>query len=250
MTITDEQISAYKELINPGDFCIDIGAYTGDSTIPMALAAGTDGCTLALEPNPHVYHVLEKNARSNQHVANIKTMMAAATSKEGFTQFEYSDSDYGNGGRHENIGALKHGHAFKMDVFGVDLAAELKSDYANFLPKLKFIKVDTEGYDLYVLRSLSDIIQIYQPCVKTEIFKQTSTGYRMELFSFFLENGYEIFKIDSEPIGIGERLTLDDVDEWKHYDILCKPANQIDSSRDYYKSETTKTNSSLTNPTH
>ena len=43
------------------------------------------------------------------------------------------------------------------------------------------------------------------------------------MFSFFLENDYDIFKIDEEPIGIGNRLSLDDVNNWKHYDIMCVP---------------------------
>jgi FkbM family methyltransferase len=221
--ITDEQVNAYKEFLSPGDFCIDIGAHSGDSTIPMALVVGLNGCALALEPNPFVYHVLEKNARTNQHLVNVKTMMAAATLEEGFIQFEYSDSGFCNGGRHEGIGMLRHGHVFKLNVFGVNLTHELKSDYSDFLPKLKFIKIDAEGYDLYVIKSLSEIIRLYRPCIKTEIFKKTSTKYRVELFSFLFENSYEVFKIDQEPVGRGESLNLDDVDRWKHYDILCTP---------------------------
>ena len=82
-------VDAYREILKEGDFCIDIGAQTGDTTLPMAVAAGVEGCALALEPNPYVYHVLEKNARANNHVANIKTMMAAAGTYEGFMKFEY-----------------------------------------------------------------------------------------------------------------------------------------------------------------
>ncbi len=73
----------------------------------MALAVGRSGCVLALEPNPFVYHVLEKNARANRSAANIIPMMAAATEKEGFMQFAYSDSGFCNGGRHEDIGGAE-----------------------------------------------------------------------------------------------------------------------------------------------
>ena len=78
-TLTAEIVDAYREILKDGDFCVDIGAHTGDTVLPMALATGTTGCVLALEPNPFVYHVLEKNARANTHVANIRTIMAAAT---------------------------------------------------------------------------------------------------------------------------------------------------------------------------
>ena len=93
-SVEKKVVDAYSELLDEGDFCIDIGAHSGDSTLPMALAVGTSGCVLALEPNPYVYHVLEKNARANTHVANIKTLMAAAATEEGFMEFEYSDSGF------------------------------------------------------------------------------------------------------------------------------------------------------------
>ena len=34
-----------------------IGAHIGDTTLPIALAAGKKGFVLALEPNPYVFHV-------------------------------------------------------------------------------------------------------------------------------------------------------------------------------------------------
>ncbi len=229
-TVTAQMISAYREILQEGDFCIDIGAQTGDTTLPMAVAAGKNGCTLALEPNPYVYHVLEKNARANHHVANIKTMMAAAGSCEGFMKFEYSDAGFCNGGRHENIPAIKHGHPFKLEVFCIDLEKELREDYPELLSRLKFIKVDAEGYDLYILQSVRDIIKTYQPVIKAEVFKRTDTKYRKQLLTFFLELGYLVYKIVDEPIGAGPVLTEDNLNEWQHYDILCKPEEAVFSS--------------------
>lgn len=221
--ISREQVAAYSKFIGEGDFCIDIGAHTGDSTLPMALAAGKTGLALALEPNSFLYHVLEKNARSNTHVTNIKTMMAAAVSREGFSEFEYSDSGFCNGGRHEGISALKHGHAFKLSVWGIDLSKELKTDFREFLPKLKFIKVDAEGYELHILRFISNIITTYRPTIKAEIFKLTSTEYRREMLAFFQEKNYSVFRIVEEPIGAGPRLTQETLNDVSQYDILCVP---------------------------
>ena len=71
-SMTAEIVDAYCDMLDEGDFCIDIGAHTGDSTLPMALAVGRSGCVLALEPNPYVYHVLEKNARASDPIGGIK----------------------------------------------------------------------------------------------------------------------------------------------------------------------------------
>jgi FkbM family methyltransferase len=223
--ILAEHVEAYRRFVAPGDFCLDIGAHSGDTTLPMALAAGREGCVLALEPNPFVYHVLQKNARANRRLANIETLMAAATPAQGFVQFEYSDAGFCNGGSHEDIGVLKHGHAYRLDVFGVDLAAELAADYADRLPRLRFVKVDAEGFDLAVIRSLAEIIGQRRPVVKAEVYKLTTTAQRRHLFSFFLERGYRVARVEEEPLGAGRPLDLDDVDRWRHYDILCEPGD-------------------------
>ena len=222
-SITVEIVDAYREILNEGDFCIDIGAHTGDSTLPIALAVKKTGCVLALEPNPYVYHVLEKNAKTNRQITDIRTMMVAASNKEGFLEFEYSDSGFCNGGRHEGISVLAHGHAFKLMVFCVDIEKELREDFSDLLPRLKFIKIDVEGFDLYVLRSMINIIKTYRPIVKAEVFKKTDRKYRLELLSFFQELDYSIYKIAEEPIKSGPLLTEENLEEWKHYDILCLP---------------------------
>jgi FkbM family methyltransferase len=223
--ISAEVVDAYREILKDGDFCIDIGAHSGDSTLPMALAVNNSGCVLALEPNPFVYHVLEKNARANTQFTNIKTIMAAAATKEGFLEFEYSDSGFCNGGRHEGISILKHGHAYKLMVYCVNIEKELQEDFNDLLPRLKFIKVDTEGYDLYVLQSLRNIIDTYRPIIKTEVFKKTDKKYRRELFSLFQNLDYSLYKIAEEPIKPGPRLTENNLEDWKHYDVLCLPEN-------------------------
>ena len=59
-------VDELRKFLSPGDVAIDIGAHTGDSTIPIALAVGKQGCVLALEPNRYVFPVLQKNAELNR----------------------------------------------------------------------------------------------------------------------------------------------------------------------------------------
>jgi len=222
-SVAASDVEAFRRYVAPGDFCLDIGAHSGDSTLPMALAAGREGLVLALEPNPFVFHVLQKNARANRHLATIEPLMAAAAPRPGFLEFEYSDPGYCNGGRHEGVGVLGHGHAYKLEVFGIDLGEELAAHYADRLPRLRFVKVDAEGFDLAVLRSLADIIRDRRPVVKAEVFKLTTTAQRRHLFGFFAALGYDVHRVEEEPLEIGRALDLDDVDRWRHYDILALP---------------------------
>src|SRR5579871_1997744 len=72
-------VDVLREFLKPGDFAIDVGAHSGDTTLPMALAVGSSGGVFALEPNPHVYKVLAANAGLNREKARIYPLMFAAT---------------------------------------------------------------------------------------------------------------------------------------------------------------------------
>ena len=216
-------IDAYRQLLQPGDFCVDIGAHSGDSTLPMAVAVGTSGLALALEPNPYVYPVLEKNIRLNRHVANIESIMAAAADRDTVMTFEYSDSGFCNGGRHEGISALRHGHAYNLQVQCIDIEKELRQHYADRLPRLRLVKTDTEGFDLYVLKAMHGILSEFRPIVKAEVFKKTSSDYRQQLLELFEQLDYDVYRMEEEPLTRGPKLTQQNLAELKHYDILCFP---------------------------
>jgi FkbM family methyltransferase len=121
----------------------------------MALAVGPSGAVLALEPNPYVFPVLEENSRLNSSKTHIVPLMFAATPEDAELDFEYSDSGFCNGGLHEGISRWKHGHAFTLRVRGRNLAAVLAREYADLLPRIRYIKVDAEGYDATVLSTLT-----------------------------------------------------------------------------------------------
>ena len=97
--VLQSEVDALRQFIREGDTVIDIGAYSGDTTVPMALAAGPSGCTFAVEPNPHVFPVLEKNAALNPEKTNIIPLCMAATAEDGEFVFHYSDGGYCNGGK-------------------------------------------------------------------------------------------------------------------------------------------------------
>ena len=69
--ITQSDVDFFRRFIKRGDFVIDIGANIGDTTVPMAIAAGKEGTTLGFDPNPYVYKILEANAALNPDKTNI-----------------------------------------------------------------------------------------------------------------------------------------------------------------------------------
>jgi len=96
----------------------------------MALCVGKTGCVLALGPNKFVYSILEKNANLNIKKTNIIPRMIAAMEHDGTVEFEYSGSGFCNGGGlRKHISKWKHGHAFKLEVMGVNLSKMITKNY-------------------------------------------------------------------------------------------------------------------------
>ncbi len=222
--LTQSSVDELRRFLKPGDVAIDVGAHTGDTSIPMALSIGKSGCVLALEPNPYVFAVLRKNSGLNQEKTNVIPLNFAATSTDGEFTFEYSDAGFCNGGLHEGISKWKHGHAFQLKVTGKNLPDFLHREHSGLIPRIRFIKVDAEGYDFTILQSLSALIAGVKPYIKAEVFKRTDRASRVKMYQFLVNLGYEIYRVESDSNYRGERLHENDLTSRRHYDIFCVPA--------------------------
>lgn len=222
-TISQADVDHLRQFIRPGDVVIDIGAHSGDSTLPLALAAGPSGCVLALEPNPYVFPVLEKNASLNRDRTNIVALNFAATAEPGPVTFEYSDAGFCNGGRHEGISRWRHGHAFPLTVRGEHLPTWLAAHQPGLIDRIRFIKVDAEGYDLAVLRSMAGLIDRLRPFIRAEVYRHLAREPREALLEFFLARGYDVRRIDDDTHDLGEHVTTADVMRWRHFDVFAVP---------------------------
>ncbi|MDR2769187.1 MAG: FkbM family methyltransferase [Puniceicoccales bacterium] len=187
----------YEQYVPKDSFAIDIGAHTGDTTVPMAVVAGSKGLVLGLEPNPYVFKVLERNAQLNKNLAQIIPLCCAATSENGTFEFNYSDASFCNGGFLSKIQTKSHHHSHKLMVKGINLSTYLNENMKAYLPKLSFVKVDAEGYDKDVLSSLTNIIKTYRPIIMAECYKRLTKEERFSLFNIFEDFGpYKLFKLD------------------------------------------------------
>jgi FkbM family methyltransferase len=221
--IRQETVDELRKFVAPGDFAMDIGAHTGDTTIPLGLAAGSTGCVLALEPNPYVFPVLEANSRLNAGKTNVIPLMIAATPEPGEFYFEYSDAGFCNGGLHDGISRWRHGHAFKLRVRGENLQLYIAEHFPQIATRVRFVKVDAEGYDYQVLASLKELIVAQKPFLKAEVFKLLNLAQRERLYDFLVELGYDVYVVESDANLLGTKLGREDVMTRRHYDIFCLP---------------------------
>ncbi|MEL6923128.1 MAG: FkbM family methyltransferase, partial [Bacteroidota bacterium] len=151
-------VDFFSQFIKPGDLAIDIGANIGENTVLMALAAGKNGCTLGFDPNPFVFKILSRNAQLNPNKTNIVAVNHAITVEPASFYYISSEASFANGGLSPNP-TSPHGRFVHTEkVTGVNLHNFLQANHAAMLDRLRFIKVDTEGYDKEILKSIGTVI--------------------------------------------------------------------------------------------
>ena len=233
LLINQEMIDFFKKFIKKGDLVIDIGANIGDTTVLMALAAGSSGITLGFEPNPFVYKILEKNASLNKEKQNIVPLPYAITIKEEEFYYISSEASFANGGISPTKNSIHGKFIFPDKIKGINLQVLLEQEYKDKLKNLSFIKIDTEGYDKEIIKSISDLIDKYKPAIVAESFKYSTPEEKVELYNVINQHEYEIFYF--EDFNINARIIKleksKDITNWeKTINIYAVPIN---SNRQY-----------------
>ncbi|MHC5058823.1 MAG: FkbM family methyltransferase [Planctomycetota bacterium] len=221
--IRQEDVDALRGFVREGDTVIDIGAHTGDTTVPLGLAAGASGCVFALEPNPHAWKVLDENAKLNREKTNIVALNFAATETDGTFTFHYSDGGYCNGGFLSRLSDQRHGHRQALEVQGRNLEAFLRRERPERLERLTYVKIDTEGYDAFVISSIMGLIKERRPVIVCEVYSRLDEEERHHLFDVLDEAGYECRRYQGAGPVDGEPLKRADMTARRTFDVLAIP---------------------------
>jgi FkbM family methyltransferase len=221
-TITQANVNFYKKITTPAGMVIDIGAHTGDTTVPMALAVGKPGLVLGLEPNKYVFKILEKNSQLNPDKTTIVPWCFAATKEDGVFEFNYSDASFCNGGFLSQIKSKNHRHNFVLEVVGKNLQNFLFNEYAKQLDQLCLIKIDAEGYDKEIIKTIPEILKRYKPNLMIECYKRLTPDERYELFDLVLAHGYNLYYLPNfEGFGELEKITRSSMTSREHFEMLA-----------------------------
>jgi len=189
-TFDPESIRVVRALVHTGDTVVDVGANIGWFTLHLAEQVGPTGSVLAFEPAPPAVARLREHVRRND-LSQVEVIPLALGERT-------------EGPRHMRIQS-----SYRLDGIDSDQEAEVATttldDYLQHHPvsRLQFIKIDTDGMEIAVLRGAEGTLRRYRPSLLFEVgadalpqSASTSNG----LLRMLQEQGYHFIRAGSlEP---------------------------------------------------
>jgi len=196
----ESEICGLRDLVQPGDVCLDVGAAAGIYTVALSRLAGPDGHVHSVEPLPfanlHVARLLNVARSTNVHQHAV-----ALGAEPGMDVMNVPIGRFG----------LVTGRSFldrradgpdPNDEFGRHLTITVTVDTLDALcsrqgiSRLDFIKIDVEGAELQVLEGGKEVIGSFRPAMLVEIEARHTGRYRHtpeEVIAWTLDRGYSMF---------------------------------------------------------
>lgn len=219
---TEEILTNLSKIIKPDSIVVDIGAQSGNMSVAYSLFAKQ---VISFEPNPATFEVLEKNASINK---NIRPFNYAITDEPGPLTFHYSDNGFCNGGfasrTHRGVGVT--GHVIPIDVYGVNLMNFLNEEKIE-VGNVSLVKIDAEGHDKEILKTIKPFLQVHRPILITEIYNGLDEMEVQELLDVIHDTGYIAYdernnNLDIENLG-KEINSYRDINISSGHNLICIP---------------------------
>jgi len=178
-----------SRILKKGMTCLDIGGNIGYYVLLERQLVGDKGRIIAFEPSPRNYNYLKKNIQL-QNVTNISAYNFACGDIDGNATFFINKKSNGCKVISEGVappdpslGTLSEVPVRILDPF----IEELK------LGRVDFVRMDSEGYELHILKGLKKTLEKFKPIISIELHKrQLGIEGTKEFFKLMKELDYEV----------------------------------------------------------
>ena len=171
---------------NKNNIFLDIGGHIGTTALPYSRLFST---VIAYEPNKSNFNYLLENIKFN----NCTNIIA---------------KNVGVFNKNTNGKIIKHGKNsgcfYLKESDEIDSIPMIKLDDETLDGQVDFIKIDTEGSELYVLEGAKNIINKFKPLIQVETNSTSKKFFdydKKKIFDFLFDLGYKIYNDDgNDPI--------------------------------------------------
>jgi FkbM family methyltransferase len=217
-----QDIYFLKNLVRPGDYCVDIGAHLGYFTLEMGRLAGSKGHVYAIEPMSKFFNTLKKMVE-NKGLKNITLYQYAMGAA---TEWVEMGIPKVNNMKKFAYARVKQSATFMEYVESEQVKNVYGDELFRSLPKVDFIKCDVEGLEVSVFRSFLEIIRTHQPIVLCELGDPQERKRLLELLNPF---SYELYYLKDNKLRPLEAESETRPVSHNHYFIPVARRNQMAS---------------------
>jgi len=188
-----QDIYFLKNLIKPGDHCIDIGAHLGYFTFELSRLAGTQGHVYAIEPMSKFFNTI-KNIAAHKKLKNITLFQNAMGADTEWVEMGIPQL---NNVKKFAYARVKSTHSY-LDYVESEKVKNVQGDELfRSLTRLDFIKCDVEGLELAVFESFLAIIGKFKPVILCELEEAKKRQSLLDLFSGF---DYALYYLENKKL--------------------------------------------------
>ena len=194
----EPELEIAKNIFEPGDTVIDVGAHFGRYTIPCSRRVGKQGHIFAFEPIESTFKVLQRTVNKLK-LQNITLLNCAISDRQHTQQMVIPVNKYGI--ELQSCSFLNNNKGLYTDIDNyhtqettVETIDNLITNYN--MQKIKLIKCDVEGAELFVIKGAINTIKKYSPIVLLEIVRNHTERYNyspIDLLQFMMSLDYKIF---------------------------------------------------------
>lgn len=184
-------ILAINKFIKKSKNVLDIGANIGFSTLKFK-EINNNLNILAFEPQASMYKLMVKNIRTN-NIKNVKIYNFGLSNSNKKHNFHSSINYPGNGSIKKLQPKLKTNKKIIKFIKGDSLIKN----------KIDFIKIDTEGSELLVLKGLEKTITKYKPVIFCEILRKWTKVFTInpnDIIGYLSHYGYKCYGISDKGV--------------------------------------------------
>lgn len=209
-TFSPHLVQLIRNLVRPGDVCLDVGAQKGFMTLHMAGAAGPGGRVISFEPDPRAVDALRANAQRNALV-QVSVYPCALGDREAECEFALSrqigwSSRFPNELARSTVFSTISVRTRRLDDVIAELGIRPAAD------RLSLIKVDAEGSELLVLQGALETLRRFRPTIHIEINREAlaAGGFTPDSVEGLLRSfDYDLFTLRFRRAGAWLRRRLD-----------------------------------------